>query len=61
MSQIFLVASLVGLVWRLSYLFLCGWIVRRTGSTAGLRDLAEATRAFRQVGWPIGGGGKGSI
>jgi hypothetical protein len=37
------VAALVGFVF---YLFFCAFVIVRTGSTAGLRDVAVAIRAF---------------
>lgn len=44
-----IVVSLCWLIFRLVYLLLCVWIVRYTGRTSGLRDLAEALRALNHV------------
>jgi hypothetical protein len=38
------VAVLAGFI---SFLMFCAFVVRRTGSTTGLRDVAIAVRAFR--------------
>lgn len=40
-------ASLTVLVGFLSFLVFCAYVVRHTGGTAGLRDVAIAVRAFR--------------
>jgi hypothetical protein len=33
-----------------AYLVLCAYVVRQTGGTAGLRDVAVAVRAFSTLG-----------
>ena len=40
-------AALIGFI---SYLAFCAFVVVRTGSTAGLRDVAIAIRAFASIG-----------
>lgn len=42
-------AGFVLLAW-LAYLVFLAWIVRRTGDTGALRDVAEAARAFFAFG-----------
>ena len=39
--------AVVAAVCFLAYLVLCWMVVRKTGSTEGLRDVAKAMRAYR--------------
>lgn len=50
MSGVVVVAAITSaavLVGFISFLIFCAFVILRTGSTAGLRDVAVAIRAFR--------------
>ncbi len=44
--MIALVGAVTTVVGLLGFYMLCAYVVRATGGTSGLRDLAEAVRAF---------------
>jgi hypothetical protein len=43
-------SAAIALAGFVSYLAFCAFVVKRTGGTSGLRDVAEAVRAFAAVG-----------